>query len=178
MPLPPFELAHEPAHPAVDAGLGWTVVVGHDGSAAAAPVLAHAARQAGPEGYLIVVHALPVGVSPTETGPGSGYASAVRTMLSRIEAALPEGISHESRVVAGPASTALLEAADRCGADEIVLGAARGHTERNALGRVSDAVLRRSDLPVTIVPYRGRYGRDASATTRSGPSGGDSPAAR
>jgi nucleotide-binding universal stress UspA family protein len=130
----------------------WTAVVGHDGSASAATVLAHAARRAGPDGYLIVVHALPLGVPATDAETGRAYAGRTRAVLRTIEAALPEGTSHETRIVAGPASKALLETADRCGADEIVLGASTGRAARGAIGRVADTVLRRSERPVTIVP--------------------------
>jgi nucleotide-binding universal stress UspA family protein len=124
------------------------VVVGHDGSASAGALLGHAARRVGRDGYLIVVHALPLGVS------AGAYPSAARGVLSSIEAALPEGISYEARVVAGPASRALLETARRSGADEIVLGASAGRAARGGIGRVADTVLARSEVPVTIVPRR------------------------
>jgi nucleotide-binding universal stress UspA family protein len=68
---------------------------------------------------------------------------------------VPEDIGYETRIVAGPASKALLEAARRYAADEIVLGASSGRAVRGAIGRVADAVLRHSELPVTIVPRRG-----------------------
>jgi len=131
---------------------GWIAVVGHDGSAATASLLAHAARRVGPDGYLIVVHALPLGVSAADAESGREYADVARGVLRSIEAALPEGIPHETRIVAGPASKALLEAARRCAADEIVLGASSGRAARGAIGRVADTVLRHSELPVTIVP--------------------------
>lgn len=130
----------------------WTAVVGHDGSGAAASVLAHAARRVGPDGHLIVVHALPLGVSAADAETGRAYADVASAVLRSIEASLPEGIPHETRVVAGPASKALLETARRCAADEIVLGASAGRAARGAIGRVADTVLRHSDLPVTIVP--------------------------
>lgn len=128
------------------------VVVGHDGSPAAAAVVAHAARRAAADGCLIVVHALPLGVSPADVDGHHAYTGAVASLLDSVEAALPDGARHETRVVAGPASKALLEAAQRHDADEIVLGASAGRAARGAVGRVSDAVLRRSDRPVTIVP--------------------------
>jgi nucleotide-binding universal stress UspA family protein len=135
-----------------DVACGPTVVVGHDGSLAGAAVLAHAARRAGRDGHLIVVHALPLGVSPVDVDHHDGYTDAVSSLLESVEAALPDGACYEARVVAGPASKALLEAARRHHADEIVLGASAGRAARGAIGRVSDAVLRRSDRPVTIVP--------------------------
>lgn len=128
-----------------------TAVVGHDGSAAGAAVLAHAARRVGRDGHLIVVHALPLGV-PVADAEAGAYASVAHALLRSIEAALPDGVSHETRIVAGPASRALLETAGRSGAEEIVLGASAGRLARGAIGRVADAVLRHSQLPVTIVP--------------------------
>jgi nucleotide-binding universal stress UspA family protein len=129
-------------------------VVGHDGSASARALLAHAARRVGRDGYLIVVHALPLGVSAADAETGRAYASAARAVLRSIEAAIPEGVSYEARVVAGPASGALLEAAGRSGADEIVLGASAGRLARGGIGRVANTVLGRSEVPVTIVPRR------------------------
>ncbi len=129
-----------------------TAVVGHDGSATASAVLAHAAGQVGPGGYLIVVHALPAGVPAAAAEIGRAYRSVARAVLRSIEAAVPDGVSYEVRVVAGPASRALLDTAARCGADEIVLGASAGLAARGAIGRVADGVLRHSEVPVTIVP--------------------------
>jgi nucleotide-binding universal stress UspA family protein len=147
--LAPNEVDHS-GHREADAAAGRTAVVGHDGSTAAAEVLAHAAQRVGPEGYLIVVHALPLGVSTAEVR--AGYERVVRSVLRSIEGALPESVSYETRIVAGPASRALLDVARRCEADEIVLGAAARPAARGATGRVSDAVLRHSERPVTIVP--------------------------
>lgn len=130
----------------------WTAVVGHDRSSNIDAVLAYAARRTGPDGYLVVVHALPLGVSASDTQTGRSYAGVAGSVLQSIEEALPEGTPHEARIVAGPASKALLETARRYDADEIVLGASTGRAARGAVGRVADAVLRRSELPVTIVP--------------------------
>lgn len=128
-----------------------TAVVGYDSSATGAAVIRHAARRVGSGGYLIVVHALPLGVSPTDV-ESSSYRGLARALLRSIEAALPEDVSYELRIVTGPASRALLDAAGRSGADEIVLGASSGRAARGAIGRVADAVLRHAALPVTIAP--------------------------
>src|SRR5690242_12201934 len=96
------------------APVGWTAVVGHDGSDSAEAVLAHAARRVGPEGFLVVVHAL------------------------------PERVSYETRIASGSASQALLDSARRCEADQIVLGVATGRALHGAVGRVSGAVLRQA----------------------------------
>ena len=128
-----------------------TAVVGYDGSPAGAAVISHAARRVGSDGYLIVVHGLPLGVSASDV-ESSSYRGLARALLRSIEAALPEHVSYELRIVTGPASRALLDAAGRSGADEIVLGASRGRVARGAIGRVADAVLRHAALPVTIVP--------------------------
>jgi nucleotide-binding universal stress UspA family protein len=96
---------------------GLIAVVGHDGSPAAAEVLAHAALRAGPGGRVVVVHALPAGED------WAGYADAVNAVLQSIESALPAGMSYELRVVAGSESQALQDAASRSDADVIILGA-------------------------------------------------------
>lgn len=131
---------------------GLTVVVGHDGSPAGMAVVAQAARRAGPGGYVIVVHALPLGVSPEDVERDRGYVGVVTSLLASVDPSGPDGPSYETRVVVGPASKALLETAQRYDADEIVLGAAANRRARGAIGRVSDAVLRNSTSPVTIVP--------------------------
>lgn len=148
-------LALDPIDPtagAPDTRVGRTVVVGHDGSAAAGAVVAYAGRRAGAGGYLIVVHALPLGVSPDQAEPSRSYGDRARFVLRNIENALAEDVPHEARIVAGPASKALVDVARRCDADEIVLGASTGRAARGAIGRVADSVLRHSDRPVTIVP--------------------------
>jgi nucleotide-binding universal stress UspA family protein len=140
-------------------------VVGHDGSAAGMALVAYAARQAGPRGYVIVVHALPLGMSPDDLEHGGDYASLMSSLLESVDASFRDGASYEMRLVVGPASKALLDAAQRYEADEIVLGAAANRRARGAIGRVADAVLRHANSPVTIVPpvptRRGRSARRA-----------------
>jgi nucleotide-binding universal stress UspA family protein len=141
---------------------GQTVVVGHDGSAAGMALVAHAARQAGPHGYVVVVHALPLGMSLDDLEQGGDYASLISSLLESVDGSLRDGPSYETRVVMGPASKALLDAAQRYEADEIVLGAAANRRARGAIGRVADAVLRHASSPVTIVaPVRTRPGTAA-----------------
>ena len=96
---------------------GLIAVVAHDRSPAAAEVLAHAALRAGPNGRVVVVHALPAGES------WASYAEAVNAVLASIESTLPTGMSYEIRVVAGLESAALQDAASRSDADVIILGA-------------------------------------------------------
>jgi nucleotide-binding universal stress UspA family protein len=140
---------------------GLTVVAGHDGSTTGTAVVAHAAQRAGADGYLIVVHALPLGVAPEDADRQAGYADMVSSLLDSVDGSVADGASYEMRVVAGPASKALLEAAQRYDADEMILGAAANRRARGAIGRVADAVLRQSNVPVTIVPPR-RTGRLAA----------------
>lgn len=97
---------------------GLIAVVSHDGSPAAAGVLAHAALRAGPSGHVVVVRALP----PEETW--AGYAEAVNAVLQDIQSTLSAGMSYEIRAVAGSESEALQDAASRVDADVIILGAA------------------------------------------------------
>jgi nucleotide-binding universal stress UspA family protein len=149
-----LEQAEHSARAAATASAGWRVVVGHDGSASAAAVLEHAARRVGPEGYLVVVHALPLGALAAEAHTGRTYARIVGAVLRSIEAALPDGVSYETRIVSGSPSRALVDSARRCEADEIILGTDGARAVRGAVGRVSDAVLRQAGCPVTIVPPR------------------------
>jgi nucleotide-binding universal stress UspA family protein len=145
-----------------DPAWGRTVVVGHDGSAAGRALVAHAARQAGPGGYVIVVHALPLGMSLDDAEHGGDYPSLISSLLESVDASFREGPPYETRLVVGPASKALLDAAERYEADEIVLGAAANRRARGAIGRVADAVLRHANCPVTIVaPARSRHGTSA-----------------
>jgi nucleotide-binding universal stress UspA family protein len=130
------------------------VVAGHDGSTTGMAVVAHAARRAGTGGHVIVVHALPLGVSPEDVEADGSYASRISSLLGSVDGSFADGPSYETRVVMGPASKALLEVAQRYDADEIVLGAAANRRARGAVGRVSDAVLRQSNSPVTIVQSR------------------------
>jgi len=141
-------------HRGVAPASGLTVVVGHDGSPAGTAVVGHAARRAGPGGYVIIVHALPLGVSPADLERDGGYVGVVSSLLDSVDPSGPDGPSYETRVVVGPASKALLETAQRYDADEIVLGAAANRRARGAVGRVSAAVLRNSTSPVTIVSPR------------------------
>jgi nucleotide-binding universal stress UspA family protein len=131
---------------------GLTMVVGHDGSTTGMGAVAHAARRAGAGGHVIVVHALPLGVSPEDVERQRDYRTSVSALLKSLDDSSADGPSYETRVVVGPASKALLEAAQRYDADEIVLGATANRRARGAIGRVSDAVLRQSNCPVTIVP--------------------------
>jgi nucleotide-binding universal stress UspA family protein len=136
----------------IDPAGGRTVVVGHDGSAAGMALVAYAARQAGPGGYVIVVHALPLGMSLDDADQGGDYPSLISSLLESADVSFREGPPYEARLVVGPASKALLDAAQRYEADEIVLGAAANRRARGAIGRVADAVLRHANCPVTIVP--------------------------
>jgi nucleotide-binding universal stress UspA family protein len=105
--------------PRAQARRGPIPVTSHDGSPAAAAVLAHAALRAGPNGHVVVVRAVP----PDETW--AGYADTVNAVLQDIQSTLPAGMSYEIRVVAGSESQALQDAASRCAADVIILGAAQ-----------------------------------------------------
>lgn len=127
-------------------------MVGHDGSAAGMALVAHAARQAGPDGYVIVVHALPLGVSLDDVEQGGDYATLISSLLENVDGSFRDRPSYETRLVVGPASKALLDAAQRYDADEIVLGAVANRRVRGGVGRVADAVLRHANCPVTIVP--------------------------
>ena len=76
-------------------------------------------------------------------------ARALKSAEALFEAA---GSAYEREIGSGDPAQTLLEIAQRCGCDAIVMGArGRGALQSVLLGSVSQAVLQRSPLPVTIV---------------------------
>jgi len=122
------------------------VVVGYDGSATSKRALTFAARRAGSEGRLLLVHA--------SERIDEAFMRGVRPD-GVFDATLPElaeGTPFETREVAGSPATALVRAARESGADEIVVGSRRLGLIHGGLGRVADRLLKEADRPVTVVP--------------------------
>jgi nucleotide-binding universal stress UspA family protein len=138
---------------------GRVVVVGYDGSATAKAAVDYAAREAGPDGHLFVVHAY---------GPPSdwlGYPNYDRVLHDHQDRgrAVIDGLAlgddavlgtdWEAELVEGPAADAILRVAEARGADEIVVGSrARGRLASAALGSVSHDVLHAARVPVVVIP--------------------------
>ena len=83
---------------------------------------------------------------------GAVGARALKSAEALFEAA---GLTFEREIGSGDPAPTLLEIAQRCGCEAIIMGA-RGHGAlRSALlGSVSQAVLQASPLPVTIVKHQ------------------------
>ena len=80
---------------------------------------------------------------------GAAGARALKTAEALFEAA---GLAFEREIGSGDPAQTLLETAQRCGCEAIVMGArGRGALRSALLGSVSQAVLQTSPLPVTIV---------------------------
>jgi nucleotide-binding universal stress UspA family protein len=123
-------------------------VVGYDGSLAAHNAIRYAAQRAGKRGHLSIVHAY----------DGNTAETSAEALL---EAILLEGddelldTRYSTYAVHGGAAEALIAAAERDRADEIVIGTrGRGRLESALLGSVGQAVIRDADRPVVVVPGR------------------------
>ncbi len=74
-------------------------------------------------------------------------------LLKAAEELLDEAeVGYESEVAGGVPEHLIVEVAENYGCDHIVMGAlGTGHAEGHALGRVAQAVLQGSPMPVTVV---------------------------
>lgn len=134
-----------------------TTLVGYDGSETAKAALAYAARRVGPDGKLVVAHAV---TTPTPFIETDYYDEALRRARERGEEFMSEvgaiagGVTAELRVTEGPPARTLVELARETGADEIVIGSRGFGTGRAVLGSVSHALLHEADRPVVILTRR------------------------
>ena len=82
---------------------------------------------------------------------GAVGARALKSAEALLEAA---GLAFEREIGSGEPAPTLLEIAQRCGCEAIIMGArGRGALQSVLLGSVSQAVLQASALPVTIVKH-------------------------
>ncbi len=138
-----------------------------DDSESAARVLDTARELAGAlDTDLVAVHAVP----DAHRNPDEA-ASAVRARLSE------RGSAADVRVLEGPPARAIMETADREGAELLVVGArGRGPLSSAVLGSVSREVASRSRCPVVIVPpgvQPAGTARDGDASVVCGVDGSD-----
>jgi nucleotide-binding universal stress UspA family protein len=134
-----------------------TILAAVDGSKDAQAALRHAAALARDlHARLVVLTVVP---PPQYVGGIGAGATAVADLqglmareLHRAVDALPDDIGVEARLVKGRAADRILEAADQCRCDLIVMGF-RGHGRlRQAVrGSVADTVARNSERPVLLV---------------------------
>jgi nucleotide-binding universal stress UspA family protein len=130
------------------------LVVGYDRSDAARRAAAWAARQAGSTGHVVVVHACGGPHLPALSTASERRCEADALMdellldgdPELLDAALDLEVSDD-----GPVD-ALTDAAQRYGADAIVVGNRRRSRLREAVGTVTAELLRRASVPVVAVP--------------------------
>jgi len=133
------------------------IVVGYDGSDAARSALGHAARHAGADGSVLVVHAY--GPPPDWVGHPD-YQKMLDAHRKRGEDLLAEaaaspaldGVNVETDLLADNPADAILAAAAAHQADVIVLGTRGFGPVRAALGSVGLRVLHAATCPVLVVP--------------------------
>ena len=132
-----------------------------DGSPDALAAVHHALRlvESGLAAEMVLVNVqVPASLYEVVTAHDVEVIEQVRTsagadLLAPAEALLEaSGLSWESEVVGGYASTLLIEVLENYGCDMVVMGA-RGMTEPDAdgLGSVAEALLENSPVPVTVV---------------------------
>jgi nucleotide-binding universal stress UspA family protein len=152
------------------------VVVGYDGSPTARAAVTHAVALAKGD-RVVIVHA--------HHQPPARVTSRWRELLSAesgehgqavLDAILLEGndelaeANWEARLVEGPAAEALVRVADEVGADVLVTGSHGYGAIGAVLGSVSQALVKASDRPVTIIGPRcaERWAAEATAQTAGG----------
>jgi nucleotide-binding universal stress UspA family protein len=140
------------------------LVVGHDGSPAAADAVRWAARMASRIGCpLHVVRTWSISSSPRPSTAEPGYVppltdfeTAVRERLEADVAALglPAEVDVQCHVLHGPAGRRLLEASE--GAEMLVVGSRGAGGFRGLIfGSTADQVVRNARCPVVVVPVHG-----------------------
>jgi nucleotide-binding universal stress UspA family protein len=142
------------------------LVVGYDGSPEARAAVAYAAGRAGRSGRVVVVHAPEPGlVLPGLPAPEGVIDDRAAHGEAVLDALILEGgndlidTQFDLELAVGSAAEALVDAAARHRADEIVIGSRGFGRVRAALGSVSHEVLHRADRPVVVVPH-GALGQD------------------
>ena len=152
------------------------LVVGYDGSPTARAAVTHA---------VALAHGDPVVVVHAHHEPPARITSHWRELLTAesgehgqavLDAILLEGndeladANWEARLVEGPAAEAIMRVADEVGADMIVTGSHGYGAIGSVLGSVSQALVKVSDRPVTIIGPRcaERWAADETAQTAGG----------
>ncbi|MFN8130009.1 MAG: universal stress protein [Solirubrobacteraceae bacterium] len=137
---------------------GPVFIVGYDGSDTARVALDYAARRARAGGRLVVVNAYAPPASwfgaASYQRPDDSKAAADQghSVLEEIHPDLLAGIEVEREDVRASPPRAILDAAHRHGADEIVVGAHGRWPMRPGLGSVASAVVSQAKIPVVVVP--------------------------
>jgi nucleotide-binding universal stress UspA family protein len=138
------------------------LVLGYDRTDSARLAAAWAARQLQPDGKLVIVHACraqhapPSGLSTAEERRQLGRAIVDELLLEDTDSLLD--IDIESDISDHDPVTALIDAANRHGAQGIVVGHENHSALHRALGTVTTGLLNTSPVPVITVPSRARNG--------------------
>lgn len=137
------------------------IVVGYDGSESARAAVAYAARRAGGDGRVFVVHAF--GPPPDWLG-APGYQRVLDDHQGRgreiLDSLVREGADdllstdYELELVGGAPAEALAQVAEARKADEIVVGSRGFGRMRAALGSVSHGLLHDAPCPVVVIPEK------------------------
>jgi nucleotide-binding universal stress UspA family protein len=142
------------------------ILVAVDGSPDGYASLRHAATLATDQHARLVVlmvvpapkHAVAVGGPMLVSDPESAYANELREAVN----SMPPTVSVESRLTSGKPARRILEVAEECNCDLIVMGFhGHGRLHHALMGSVSATVLRESKRPVLLV----RKPDEASALT-------------
>ena len=145
------------------------VVAGFDGSAASRAAVSLAVRRVRDGGRIVVVHALRPAADRYALPDGGRLVEAeLRRARERIERLVEEvpglaSVDWEREIVEGTPAGAIVQAAERERADEIILGTRGFGRARALLGSVAHDVLHRARCPVVVIPERA-----VTAVTRSG----------
>lgn len=132
------------------------ILVALDGSPDARAGLHHAATLARDQHARLIVmtvvppprHAVAVGAPTIVADHESTYAEELRDAVN----SLPDSVSVESRLRTGRAAKRILEVAEECHCDLIVMGFhGHGRLHTALMGSVSATVLRESNRPVLLV---------------------------
>jgi nucleotide-binding universal stress UspA family protein len=129
------------------------IVVAVDSSQGARLALELAVRRVGPNGHLIVAHAVspvPDAILTGVTGLDAERAAIARELVDSLASTV--ATDTETVVLAGHAARQLAELARERDAEEIVVGSRGLGRFSAALGSVSHALLQHADHPVVVVP--------------------------
>jgi nucleotide-binding universal stress UspA family protein len=134
-----------------------TILVALDGSPDALAALEHAATLARDQhACLVVMTAAPPPILSSGVGSGATVVANLEPNfvhdLQEAVRSLPPDVGVQSRVAHGPAARCILEVAEECRCDLIVMGFhGHGRLHHALRGSVSDTVARESHRPVLLV---------------------------
>ena len=138
----------------------FKILVGVDGSACSARAVRHAAHLAlRLDAEIDMVHVFPHTTTATMTALGfvadatGEFSEAKRQLVELRESALPGGLPVQIHMRLGEPVRGLLDAIEQLEPDMVILGThGRGTVMRAIMGSVSEQLVRKSPVPVMVVP--------------------------